>query len=183
MFSKLFRKLTTRVKYTRFWNAKLKSIRLVFHRIEIEPFRLDFDTHNKNKNNEREALPKRKEKQSNNLLLKQSNTTHFQKHFFSNNQTQQPKRNNNINKPKTHLGFCMDRIAQVLLELLGSDQCCWSWLDGISGSLSLCLVPYLSFPTEAQLGFARIGLDLGFVGVEFCLSLLKGRTEQQNWVQ
>ena len=163
------------MKYTRFWNAKLKSIRLVFHRIEIEPFILDFDTHNKNENNERETLPKRKEKQS--------NTTHFQKLFFSNNQIQQPKRNNNINKPKTHLGFCMDWIAQVLLELLGSDQSCWSWLDWISGSLSLCLVPYLSFPTEAQLGFARIGSDLGFAGVEFCLSLLKGRTEQQNRVQ
>ena len=60
-----------------------------------------------------------------------------------------------------------------LLELLGSDHTgseCWSWLDQISGSLSLCLVPYLSFPTEAHLGFARVGSDLGFVRVEFCLN-------------
>ena len=183
MFSKLFRKLTTRVKYTWFWNAKLKSIKLVFHRIEIERFRLDFNIHNKNENNERETLLKRKEKQSNNLLLKQSNTTHFQKLFFSNNQTQQPKRNNNINKPKTHLGFCMDRITQVLLELLGSDRRCWGWLDRISGPLSLCLIPNLSFLAEAHLGFARIGSNLGFAGVKFCLSLLKGRTKQQNRVQ
>ena len=41
----------------------------------------------------------------------QTQKTHFQKLFFSNNQTQQPRRNNNINKPKTHLGFCSDRIA------------------------------------------------------------------------
>ena len=43
-------------------------------------------------------------------------------------------------------------------------------MDQISGSLSLCLVPYLSFPTEAHLGFARVGLNLGFAGVEFCLN-------------
>ena len=70
-----------------------------------------------------------------NHILKQSNTTtHFQKLFFSNNQTQQPKRNNEINKPKTHLGFCSDQIGpgfcwscwdqigtvrKVLLELIG----------------------------------------------------------------
>ena len=30
--------------------------------------------------------------------------------------------------------------------------------------------PMLSFPTEAHLGFAQIGSDLGFVGVEFCLN-------------
>ena len=83
----------------------------------------------------------------------------------------------NLSKPKTHLGFCSGRIGsrfcwscwdwirtmrKVLLELIGSDR--------ISGSLSLCLVPYLSFPTEAHLGFARVGSDLGFTGVEFCLN-------------
>ena len=51
-------------------------------------------------------------------------------------------------------------MRKVLLQLIGSDR--------ISGSLSLCLVPYLSFPIEAHLGFARIGSDLGFVGAEFC---------------
>ena len=50
-------------------------------------------------------------------------------------------------------------------------------MDRIGGSLSLCLVPYLSFPAKAHLGFARIGLDLGFTGVEFCLSLLKLNNE------
>ena len=79
-----------------------------------------------------------------NLPLKQSNTTtHFQKLFFSNNQTQQPKRNNEINKPKTHLGFCSSQIIQVLLELLGLDRNCED--------------------IEAHLGFAGIGW--GFAGV------------------
>ena len=112
-----------------------------------------------------------------NLPLKQSNTTtHFQKLFFSNNQTQQPKRNNEINKPKQTqdpVGVLLGLDQTwVLLELLGSNQNCEEGFVGvdrmIGGSLSLCLVPYLSFPIEAHLGFARIGSNLGFVGVKFC---------------
>ena len=67
---------------------------------------------------------KRKTKKSSSQTIKHNNP--FPKLFFSNNQTQQPKRNNEINKPKTHLGFCSNQIAQVLLELLGSDQSFWS---------------------------------------------------------
>ena len=111
----------------------------------------------------------------------QTQKTHFQKLFFSNNQTQQPRRNNKINKPKTHLGFCLVRIEP------GFYWSCWDRIgteegfDGvdrmIGGSLSLCLVPYISFPIEPHLGFAWIRSDLGFAGVEFCWSLLKGK----NW--
>ena len=132
MFSKLFRKLTTRVKYTRFWNAKLKSIRLVFHRIEIEPFRLDFDTHNKNENNEREALPKRKEKQSNNLLLKQSNTTAKEKQQHQ--QTQDPP---GVLHGSNRTSFArVVGIRSELLELIG-----WNQWFSLTLSCSISLVP------------------------------------------
>ena len=107
---------------------------------------------------------KRKTKKSSSQTIKHNNP--FPKLFFSNNQTQQPKKNNEINKPKTHLRFCLDQIGQVLLELLGSDR---NYED-----------------TKAHLGFARIGSDLGFAGVEFCPSLLKVRIPlkfQRNRVQ
>ena len=68
-------------------------------------------------------------------------------------------------------------------------------MDRIGGSLSLCLIQYLLFPTKAHLRFARIGSDLGFAGVvgsdrtneggfagvEFCWSLLKVRTKVEFW--
>ena len=139
----------------------------------------------KKKNNEEHRRSKNPEnpKIMTNELLQQ---THFQKILFSNNQTQQPISKNsssstikhsnqrvttkstNPSKPKTHLGFCSDWIsdlgfvgvAGIGLKLWG--RFCWSWSDRIGDSLSLCLVSYLSFPTEAYLGFAWIGSELGF---------------------
>ena len=122
----------------------------------------------KTKTTKRNTITKEKEKQSNNLPLKKSNTTNFQKLFFSNNQTQQPKRNNEINKCKTHLGFCLDRIAQVLLELLGSNQTKLELLELIGSdqwfsltlSCSISLVPHRSSP----------GFCSGRIGPGFCWS-------------
>ena len=91
---------------------------------------------------------KRKTKKSSSQTIKHNNP--FTKLFFSNNQTQQPKRNNEINKPKTHLGFCSSQIIQVLLELLGLDR---NYED-----------------IEAHLGFAGIGW--GFAGVAWIGSKL-----------
>ena len=109
----------------------------------------------------------------------QTQKTHFQKLFFSNNQTQQPKRNNEINKCKTHLGFCLDRIAQVLLELLGSDQTGSELLELIGSdqwfsltlSCSISLVPHRSSP----------GYCSGRIEPGFCWSWVL--LEQQNRVQ
>ena len=107
--------------------------------------------------------------------------------FFSNNQTQPISKNSSSptikhnNQRETTKstnarptwGFVWigsHRFCWSCWDRIRLDQSCWSWLDQISGSLSLCLVPYLSFPTEAHLGFARVGSDLGFTGVEFCLN-------------
>ena len=114
------------------------------------------------------------------LLLKQSNTTtHFQKLFFSNNQT---IRNNEINKPKTHLGFCSDRIrpgfcwscwdwigtvSKVLLELIGLDQ----WFS-LTLSCSISLVPHRS-----SLRFCSNRIGPGFWWSWVLLEFVKGK----NW--
>ena len=132
--------------------CQIESIKLVFHQIEIELFRLNFGTHNKNENNKRETLPKRKEKQSNILLLKQSNTTHFQ----TIKQSSSPTIKHNNQRETTTL---TNPIPTWGFARIGLHRFCWSWLDRIGGSLSLCLVPYLTFPTEAFLSFAQIGSD------------------------
>ena len=106
---------------------------------------------------------KRKTKKSSSQTIKHNNP--FPKLFFSNNQTQQPKRNNEINKCKTHLGFCLDRIAQVLLELLGSNQTKLELLELIGSdqwfsltlSCSISLIPHRSSP-----GFCSGRIEPGF---------------------
>ena len=116
-----------------------------------------------------------------NLILKQSNTKNpFPKTPLlqqSNTTTKEKQRNQQTQDPPRVL--LRSDQTWVLLELLGSDRNCEEDFAGvdqmISGSLSLCLVPYISFPTEAHLGFARIRSDLGFARVEFCWSLLKGK--------
>ena len=104
------------------------------------------------------------------LLPQQSNTTTKEKQ--RNQQTQA--------NPRPSWGFARTGSNLGFAGVAGSNQNCEEGFVGvdrmIGGSLSLCLVPYLSFPTEAHLGFAWIRSDLGFARV--CWRV---RTEVEFW--